>query len=160
MNESLILRPSKKMLVLLFAASFIFVVIGVWMILDAHSLMGWISVFFFGLGMVVFFLQLLPNSSYLQLTSEGFIIKSLFREHPLIKWKDVKDFSVIQIAPNPSLMVGFNYDEDYPFSSKLRVIDKSLCEREGVIPDTYGLSAEKLCALMIEWQEKYLNERH
>jgi hypothetical protein len=42
---------------------------------------GYLGIAFFGLGLVVFVIKLVPNSSYLRVTQEGFTVCSLFRCH-------------------------------------------------------------------------------
>ena len=69
----LVLRPGrlKMFLLLLLSAGFVFA--GVVMLSHEKGsvLIGWLTILFFGLGVIVFVVQLLPGSAYLRLDGEG-----------------------------------------------------------------------------------------
>lgn len=153
-SVSIVLRPSKKKCLLMGLICVVFVIAGAWRIYKSNSVAGWLGIVFFGLGIVISFLQLLPNCSYLELTPEGFISRNLFLRTKVLKWTDVMDFSVVQFG-SADRKVGFNFSKSLPLSEHRRILSRFICGREGVLPDTYGISAAELCALMIEWQKKH-----
>src|SRR5713101_7930664 len=88
-------RPIRVVGWLLLSAAF--VAGGIFMV-SAGQQVGWLPIFFFGLGVLVFGLQLLPNCSYVRVGPEGFTVCSLFRSHSC-RWSDVGVFKVAQLGP-------------------------------------------------------------
>ena len=130
----------------LLAGSLVFVAGGIWMI-PREPLIGWMSVVFFGLGAIVFSVNLHPKSSFLTLASEGFTVASLFRQH-FVPWSHVREFVPARVGPNK--MVGWNYTPEYQAQANLRRINQATSGVEGALPDTYGMSVDALCALLNE----------
>ncbi len=114
-----------------------------------HSLFAYVGVAFFGLGAVVFTMQLLPNSSYLRLTREGFTMCSLFRCHT-IQWRHVSKFGVGRIYMKK--VVGWNPAHEI---SKAGKATKALSGYVSALPDTYSLRAEELADLMNRLRDEY-----
>jgi hypothetical protein len=148
--ETMTLQSSKtKGLYMLLLCS-LFVVIGVWMI-RSGQMFGWLSVIFFGSGVLVSIITMLPNASYLKLHREGFTQVTMFRSSTF-RWEDVREFSVGRIALNKMVMLDFV--PSWHESSKLKTVARSMSGHDGALPDTYGLSAEELVALLQEWKNK------
>ncbi len=118
--------------------------------MEENTFTKWVTIIFFGLCIVVFIIQLLPNSSYLKLTNEGFEVRSLYRSH-FTKWTEVSGFGIYYVSFNT--MVAFDYTEEHKKGKK---ISKILSSYQGALPQTYGMKAIKLAALMNEW--KYRSE--
>src|SRR5688572_24515151 len=93
-----------------------FVAGGIWMDPDEPWVGGSTAVFF-GLCGLVGLVTLLPGSSYLTLTTQGFWFAGLFRKH-FVAWKDVVSFSVAQIQTHK--MVGWNYTSAFKEQVVLR----------------------------------------
>lgn len=154
------LRPRKLKLLGLLFLSCTFVAIGLKMLFDSDPmglLLGLPSVVFFGLGALVFTIQLLPNASYLQLDPEGFTICTLFRARTF-KWSEVGPFEVATIAWPCYRMVVFNFSERYWQMQNwqmqsMRRLSKRTAGHEGGLPDAYGLSLKKLTALLNEYRD-------
>ena len=60
---------------------------GLWV----REILGWCSILFFGIGVVVFAMTLIPGASYLRLKREGFEVCNLFRSHTT-SWSQVECF--------------------------------------------------------------------
>lgn len=120
------------------------------------ELMMIISIIFFGLGVLVSAILILPHSAYLKLTPEGFEVCSLFRKS-FTKWDDIEKFLIYKNPTSPTTMVGLLFDKNYEQQETSRGIAKSLTggEVEGALPDTYGMSAKNLTILMNEWLVRY-----
>jgi len=100
---------------------------------------------FFGLGFVVFVIKLLPNSSYLRVTQEGFTVCSLFRCHT-VQWADTSEFGIVDLGVKK--MVAWN---SHTAAEKLPPLFKASQAISGyrcALPETYGLSAEELRDLL------------
>ena len=91
-EEKRILRPKPLKSIGLLFVSILFVACG-FIFIKEDPFMAWITIIFFGLGVIVFVIQLIPNSSYLKLTKDGFEVKNLFKSDST-KWSDVNSFKV------------------------------------------------------------------
>jgi hypothetical protein len=141
------LRPRRRTQVLLLATSAIFVAIGVAMIRSGEDLaMAWAATSFFGLCALVFSVQLLPNSSWLEIHPDRLELCTLFRR-ARIEFGHVRRFSVERIGR--TRMVTLEFREDAP-SAQGRAFAKLLAGAEGALPDTYGLSPEELSGRLNE----------
>jgi hypothetical protein len=104
------------------------------------------AIVFFGLGIVVAVVNLLPGSSYLELEQRGFTLCTLFRKtfHP---WEDIAEFFPFSMQ-GAKPMVALRYAPTYRRQSTARSFAKQLAGAEGALPDTYGMSAADLAALL------------
>jgi hypothetical protein len=144
--------PKKTRMLLYFLLCVGFVAGGVWMIRDGEK-MGWLCAGFFGLGIPVFLIQLLPKSSFLSVDEEGIEFCALFRTHKL-KWSEISEFGICFVPG--TRMVGFNYSADYPRARKARALSKALTGCEGALPDTYGFGVDELTQLLSAYHEERL----
>lgn len=147
-SEPKIFRPNQLKNTLLFLGCSAFVAIGVF-ILDKDPKIGWGSIIFFGLGVIVSLIQFYPNSTYLKLTDEGFKVKSLFRSS-FTKWRDVKDFRQGHI--NGNKMIFFDYTDKHQKWSNGKKVAKFLSGKEGAVPSSYNINTEELLDLMKEYK--------
>jgi hypothetical protein len=95
-------------------------------------------------------IALLPNSSFLTLTEDGFLFSSLFRKH-FVAWSDVQAFVPVKIQLNN--MVGWNYAPAFSQSQRLRTINTAVAGVEAALPDTYGMPAAELADLMNQMRD-------
>lgn len=149
--ENQILRPKNIKTILLAVISLAFTIAGVFMTKD-ENLTGWLAALFFGLCFIVFLIQLIPGSTQLKLTQQGFIMTSLFRSH-FTKWSDVKSFKIGYLGMNKTVM--FDYADTYKKQEIGKSIAKALSDSHGAIPSTYGLKATELLYIMNDWKNKY-----
>jgi hypothetical protein len=143
-NFPQVLRPRRWKVLGLLAVSGGFTAGGVWM-LAAGEWEGWLVSGFFGLCFIVAAALLLPGSAYLRLGPEGFEVCSLFRARSY-RWADVEGFGVALVGGNR--MVAFNFAPGFPGSVVARRLAVLLSGWEGALPDTYGMGAEELAALL------------
>ena len=149
-RKSKILRPKYLKSILIFFGSSFFVFTG-FLMLEDDPLMGWMSICFFSLGVIISLLQLIPSASYLKLTEEGFEVRNLYRSE-FIKWSDVKVFRVGSVGMNQ--MVMYDYTGSHTKYKSGKKLSKFLSGSESALPITYGMSAKKLADLMNEWKSK------
>ncbi|AWI26775.1 STM3941 family protein [Flavobacterium pallidum] len=150
-NERLTLRPKLGKTILLLIASLAFSIGGFFMINEKSGL-GWFGIVFFGLCSLVFIIQMVPGSTELTLSGEGFEMTSLFRKN-LIKWKDVKTFEVGNILRNKTVM--FDYVDQHNEYNTGKSVAKRLSGSHAALPTTYGLKADELLDIMNTWKNKY-----
>ena len=153
------LYPKKSQAIGLFFLCAIFVAIGIWMGVTGEWI-GYLIAGFFGLGVVIFIVQLIPGSACLRLDPESFTFCSLYRRTTL-PWSAIDGFHVVvmrQTGLKVHELVGFNFVPDYDRNQLSRQISSAVTECEGGLPNTYGKSAEELACLMNEhlqkWREK------
>jgi hypothetical protein len=140
--------PKRGSALLLFLGSGAFVAAGIWIGMSGESVGYWGAVFF-GLGVVVGVVQMIPGSSYLKLTRDGFEFSAMFRRH-FVLWSDVSEFGVMTIRQGGlavNRMVGFNYSVPAKGVSG-RALSRAVAGFEGGLPDCYGHRAEVLAEMM------------
>ncbi|MCK9186464.1 TrbC/VirB2 family protein [Candidatus Gracilibacteria bacterium] len=135
----LTLYPSKTKMLVLLLMSIVFAAAGIGMIYSGDH-KGWFVFIFFGLGIVVFTINLFSNSSYLRITNQGLEIRSLYKSS-FIKWDEVEQFGTGRIGLRKIVTLHLN-----PNHTKFKT---------GALPDTYGKSAEELAELLNGRKEKY-----
>lgn len=121
-----VFRPSRTKVMGRLLLSAAFVAGGIFMV-SAGQQMGWLAIAFFGLGVVVFALQLLPNCNYVRVGPDGFTVRSLFRSHSC-RWSDVGAFKVAQLARQQ--MVVFSFANHYRGPRRLSRINAQLVGAE------------------------------
>lgn len=146
-NLPLTLRPGKLKNIILILISSGFIFMGITLI-ERNLWIAILTIFLFGISLIVFSINLIPNTSYLKIDERGLEMKSLFRT-TFIPWQVVSGFTTKQIFVNKLVM--FDIDEKFLKLSKIK-------SKQGAFPDTYGISAKKLAALLNDYKEK-INRR-
>jgi hypothetical protein len=117
---------------------------------------GLFGAIFFGFGMVLAVLSLVPSRSYFRLDEDGFEIVSPVLKKKRFSWGEVSDFATYRVRPtsivvfktaNPRLL---NMSEMW---------DSILSGRDGGLSETYGFEAVDLVRLMATWQGMALRQR-
>src|ERR1035438_7638336 len=103
--QTLMLRPSKRKTLLYLLVCLALTVMAAFMNATGGGAMGWVGLILFGLGALTFMVQLMPGASYLNLTPDGFVISSLFRKWPLIRWAEVSEFRVVTVPRRRKMVV-------------------------------------------------------
>ncbi len=139
------LYPKKSSALWLLLVCLLFVIAGIWMG-NSNGWIGYACAVFFGLGIPIALIQLLPGSSYLRLDETGLVIRHLFRDHRVL-WQDVDQFFVVglkQTGITVYKVVGFNFVPSYDRQRIARHFAIAIGKCEGALPETYGMSAEEL----------------
>ena len=136
-------------MLLMLLGSLVFVAAGIWMLPD-YPVSGYLSITFFGLCALIFCVNLLPHSSYLRLTCEGFTVCSTFRSRS-IEWRHVGTFGVTRIGTR-KMMVGWDPSHSV---SKLGNANKVMCGYASALPDSYGMKAEELAELLNRLRDEH-----
>lgn len=154
-TKELIFYSSKLKFLGLLLLVIVFVVVGIW-IGRTGEWFGYVVAAFFGLGIPIFILAMFPNASYLKIQEDGFEFASLYRRS-FVKWADIAEFGLLTQSKGfltVNKMVGWDYVEHFEESINGRALSKSMSGLEAGLPDTYGMTAEELMALMVEFWEK------
>lgn len=143
-NLPLILKPSKIKNIILILISVGFISLGI-TLLEKNLLIAVLNIVFFGICLIIFIINMIPNSSYLTIDEKGIEMKNLFRT-TFIPWQAVSGFKTKFIFVNK--MVTFTIDEKLLKNSKMK-------GKTGAFPDTYGMSAKNLANLLNEYKAKF-----
>ncbi|MCA9391972.1 hypothetical protein KC614_02080 [candidate division WWE3 bacterium] len=148
---SLTLYPKRFESLMLIIGSLLFALGGVWMIRVGEK-KGWFVFAFFGLGVFVLAMRLIPGSSYLQIGEEGFEVCTMFRS-AFTKWEHVDQFRAGTNGKNK--IVVYDYASEVKDYETVRGLMKGMFGTEAALPDTYGKSVEELVDLLNEAKDKY-----
>lgn len=150
LDKTLILKPKKGKTILLLLVCVLFVLSSI-IVINDDQWTAWLGIVFFGLGVIVFTIQLIPGSSKLTLSKEGFTVTNLFKSH-LILWEDVQRFHVSSIGKKQSVV--FDYSKGHKKHKVGKAIAKTMANAHGALPDNYGMKLEDLAQLLNEWKRK------
>jgi hypothetical protein len=130
--------------------SLAFAAVGVWLIRTGDAA-GWLAVGFFGLCAVVGLLLPLAKGNHLRLGPDGFTVVLLLATRSY-RWSEVGRFFVSYA--NGSDWVAF----DLAASQRRRTLNQRLTKRffgyDDALPQTYGMTPERLAALMNDWKAR------
>jgi hypothetical protein len=143
-NLPLILKPGKIKSVLFILISTTFIILGI-TLLDKNMFIAVLNIVFFGICLLIFLINFVPNASYLKIDERGIEMKNLFRT-TFIPWQAVSGFKTKYIFINK--MVTFDIDEKLLENTKMK-------SKTGAFPDTYGMSAKNLAELLNEYKAKF-----
>lgn len=176
-SETLVLGSRSRKWYWVLLGCLVFVAAGIAMIATGDdAAFGWLSVVFFGAGIVVSCLNLFTKVSSLRVAADGLTVRSLGRSQRF-GWGDVGEFHVAKVGhiehPAGALLdvagvaisglgnppgitgVAFDFEEGYTRTPGMRRVLKKASGFEGALPDTYGMSAEALAQLLNEWRARY-----
>jgi hypothetical protein len=125
-------------------------------ILASHALLAWACIAFFGLGVAVALVNLLPGASGLVLDAEGFEIVSLFRRSR-VGWAEVARFGEIHVGLER--LVGFDFVAGPRGDRGLQRINRRVSGFHAALPDRYRLDAAEL-ARRLEARRQAWRSRH
>ncbi len=155
-NLPLKLYPNKLKTVLLFLISIGFVVLSIYNFINAE---GWLEKaifsctgFLFLVCAAVFVINFLPSANFLEVTDKGIETKNLFKS-TFIPWENLENFGSRRVFLNK--LVLYNFSDQFKNQSLDKKMSKKFFGYNGALPDTYGMSAEKLAELLNSYREKY-----
>lgn len=140
------LHTSRKGMLLLLSGCAAFVV-AAFVAVPTRPVVAFSGIVFFGLGVVIALVHLLPNSSYLELDDKGFTTCTMFRKS-FVPWQDIAEFFPMTLQRPARSMVALRYAPGYTRHATARKLVSALAGAEGALPDTYGRSAEELAQLL------------
>lgn len=145
-NLPLTLRPGKLKNIILILISIAFICMGI-TLMERNLWAAILIIFLFSISLIIFSIHLIPNISYLKIDERGLEVKNLSRI-TFIPWQVVSGFTTKQIFLNKVVM--FDIDERFLEQSKVK-------SKQGAFPDTYGMSAKKLAALLNDYKRQSNN---
>lgn len=154
MAEVMTLRSRPWQAILLLFACCCLVAGGVFTVSRGYPFYGWLAVGFFGFGALFACAMFLPRGNSLRLTPQGMEIHSLFRT-TAVRWADVREFSLVSIPVTARTLVGWNFVASCPRGRISRRTSNFLAGVEAALPNSFGMTAENLCALLNDWRRRY-----
>ena len=146
METSLQFRPSRWKHVGLLAICSGFVVLA---LLLEHSALAWVTEVFFGLGALVALASLMPGSSFLRIEPDRLLVRTLYRTWSLERTQ-VAEFYTAPVGGRE--VVCWSYVPEYKRQLRGRAFARAISGVEAALPDTYGLPAAELAAVLNEWR--------
>jgi hypothetical protein len=110
----------------------------------------WALIVVFGVGVFMSFVALLPGTTYLRLTPEGYEQRVIFRSSKQ-SWQHIERFQTFRLPARWKRYVGIIFDPSLKSHSRARRLSQSLSGVDGMLSDNYGLAADDLANLMNEW---------
>ena len=145
--EPLTLRPSPLKWLLIGGLSLIFVAAGMWIISSRGGPAGWYTAGLFALVAIFAFAQLIPGLCWLYLDEEGFRFQALHKSGAH-RWSEIDSITVSRSFGTKHVA----YDADS--GERASAIGRAIANA-GTLPDTYGMKAVELCALMKQYAEHH-----
>ena len=93
------LRPNRQKLILSLIAAIVLAIASGW-IMSLYAVTGICMGIFFTLAAIIFAIQLLPNSAYLELREDGFVVCYQFRTKEY-RWETIEQFSPTKFSGSP-----------------------------------------------------------
>ncbi|TMC28061.1 MAG: hypothetical protein E6J32_09550 [Chloroflexi bacterium] len=117
-----------------------------------ERIIGWLIIALFAAGLPVSLITLFSRRLFLELGPEGFILGSL-RGVKRRAWNELSGFGVRSLG-RAGRRVVYKLAGSPPKRS-VGVLVPSSVDYDGILPDTYGMSADKLAILLEEWRQRY-----
>jgi len=113
----------------------------------------YVSVVFFGLGVVLFGWRILRPDT-LALSPEGIFWRSLWRTIRW-SWREVSNFRIVPLGPSTQ-QVGFDFTAAHEGQARLRAINAAVAGVEASLGGGWELAPAKLCDLLNAARAKWL----
>ena len=143
--------PASKTKWILIGLGSIILGFGGYLGIKSGDIAGWIAVVFFGIGLLVSFIQLLPGAAYLKVGPNGLEFRTMFRTRR-ISWTEISDFGTYRQAFQNFVGINFN-TEAKSFSQNASL---ALAGFHDALPDTYGHKADELAVLLTACRGHFL----
>ena len=152
--ETMTLKPDRLRWLLVFAISAVFVAIAVWIGPEEPVLFYGAGGFFLLCGLIAAPLMIGVGSS-LVLDCKGFACRTLFRTFRR-RWRDCSAFHPVTTGFRK--YVGFSAQEHEAAHPRMAAANRAMIGATGMLPETYGLSAEELSDLMNSFRARAMGD--
>lgn len=151
--DSMILKPDRLRWLLVFLISAGFVTIAIWLGPAKDPLLFWGGGGFFLLCGLIAAPLMFGVGSNLALDHDGFTCRTLFRTFRR-KWRDCSAFYPVSVGFRK--FVGFTTQQDEAAHPRLATANHAMIGASGMLPDTFGLSADGLSDLLNRFRARAL----
>jgi hypothetical protein len=151
--KPLTLYPSRSKYFILFVVSALGFYMSVVLAKQDSTATIWFCVVFCTVCAIVFATYLVPGSASLTLDADGFRVKQFYFVRKS-RWQNVTSINVGDSPPSRIKFVRYN---DTQWSGwRLARWETAALGYNAMLPDTYGMSADDLAALMTHWRDRVL----
>lgn len=151
--DSMTLKPDRLRWLLVFLICAGFVALAIWLGPGDPLLFYGAGGFFLLCALIAFPLMFGVGAS-LTLDREGFSCRTLFRTFRR-QWKDCSAFHPVSTGLRK--FVGFSTPQDEANHPRLAAANRASIGASGMLPDTFGLSADELCDLMNAYRSRAIS---
>lgn len=155
--DSTKLKPDRLRWLFVFAISVAFVVIAIWMGPEQDPLLFWGGGGFFLLCALIAAPLMFGVGSSLTLDRGGFACRTLFKTFQR-DWRECSAFYPVRIGFRQ--FVGFSTQQDEAAHPNLAAANRAIIGASGMLPDTFGLSADDLSDLLNRYRARALGLNH
>lgn len=149
--DAMELRPDRLRWLVVFLICVSFVAIALWMGSENDPLLFWGGGGFFLLGALIAVPSMLGVGSNLKLDRDGFACRTLFRTFRR-EWRQCSVFYPVRIGMRQ--FVGFSTLQDEAAHPNLSAFNREAVGASGMLPDTFGHSADTLADLLNRFRER------
>ena len=149
--DAMELKPDRLRWLIVFLICAAFVAIALWLGPEKDPLLFWGGGGFFLLCALIAAPSMLGVGSSLKLDRTGFACRTLFRTFKR-QWRDCSVFYPVRIGMRK--FVGFSTPQDEAAHPELAAFNQRRIGASGMLPDTFGLSAEGLSDLLNRFRER------
>jgi len=152
-----LLRPGRRRWILVGFICAAFVAVAIWLqVLDGVN-GGLLFVgLFFGAGLLVAALQLVPGVSWLRIMTEGLVVRHLGRVRTY-SWQGTDNFRVFAVRTQS--FVGWDTCDDAPPGVQGSKLSRLLSGVDDSLPDTYGEDADEFAQRLQRYRDQYAGRR-
>lgn len=152
--DSMTLKPDRLRWLFVFLISAAFVAIAVWMGPEKDPLLFWGGGGFFVLCALIAAPLMFGVGSSLTLDRKGFTCRTLFKTFQR-DWRECSAFYPVRIGFRQ--FVGFSTQQDEAAHPNLAAANRAMIGASGMLPDTFGLSADGLSDLLNRFRARALD---
>lgn len=151
--DSMTLKPDRLRWLLVFLIAVGFVAIAVWIGPEKEPMLFWGGGGFFVLCALIATPLMFGVGSSLMLDAKGFTCRTLFKSFRR-EWRDCSSFYPVSIGLRK--FVGFSSGTDEAAHPRLAAANDAMIGASGMLPDTFGLSADGLADLLNRFRARAL----
>lgn len=151
--DSLVLKPDRLRWLVVFLISAGFVGVAVWLGPDEDPMIFWGAGGFFLVCALIAAPLMFGVGSSLTLDRDGFSCRTLFRTFRR-KWRECSAF--YPVSAGMRKFVGFSTQLDEAAHPNMAAVSRALVGASGMLPDTFGYSADGLSDLMNRFRARAL----
>lgn len=151
--ESMTLKPDRLRWLFVFLISAAFVATAIWLGPEKDPALFWGGGGFFLLCALIAAPLMFGVGSNLALDKDGFTCRTLFRSFRR-EWRECSAFYPVSMGFRK--FVGFTTEQDEAAHPNLAAANRRIIGASGILPDTFGLSADGLSDLMNRFRARAL----
>jgi hypothetical protein len=159
-GEPVALHPSRRRWTVLLLVFVAFTATCAWAFADTRGVVFAGGALFFGAGVLLAVLQLVPGRAYLRIAPDGLVARTPIKTTRW-DWNDIEHFEAYEIQQRygSTKHVGFDRRDLTPARQGFwHTVSRGMTGVDAGLPDTYGLDHHDLATLLNEARDRYATE--